>query len=117
MQRPPFSRAASFFGISLEYFLLKFESFLHLIDVIEFLPGEKFNLKLDLIRLAFIENLLNNFGLASHVPISCRFRINRRPQVEALLDKIRTHIEYLLNFAADFTVSHVNLGSSVSGYV
>ena len=46
------------------------------------------------------------FRLTSHVPVSCRFAINRITELQPFFDSARTHIEYFIYLLGDFPIAH-----------
>ena len=93
---------------------LKAESRFDLIYVIEFFPSKEFNLAAYFRTVRCCKVFGNDFILATHVAVSSGFLVNRIAQFEALLNKVRTHVEDFTDFSCHFSIADVNFRSTVS---
>src|SRR6478735_5506031 len=89
------------------------ESLFYLTNIIKLFPCEQLHFLLHSFAIRSSESFFNYFWLAAHVTVSSSFTVNRVTQFQALLNKVRTHIEDLANAFCDLTIGKLHFGSAI----
>src|SRR4051812_42910760 len=89
------------------------ESLFNLSYIIQLLPGKQFHFLFNGFAIRSREGFFHYFWLTAHVTVSGCFAVNRITQFQALLNKVRTHVEDLRYAFCNFTISQFHFGSAI----
>ena len=96
---------------------LEAESRFHLINVIQFLPGEQFYSHVFIAFIARLEVFGDNLRLTSHMTVSGCFLIDRVTQFQTVFNGFRTKVEKLIDLSGYLAVAHIYMAAPVGIYI
>ena len=85
------------------------ERFAHLINIIKFLPSEKFHGFILIAEISIVEMFGYSLGFATEMSVSRRLFIDRIAQFQAFLYGIRAKIENTSYFLCNFSVGNIQM--------